>query len=261
MRKTLAPVRPSPAIGAEYRRRLERLIDEMGRSVAHGVKVEYRKNPPEVAHDELPSAAMSAAMRRLAARWQRRFDDLARDMARHFATDVAKRSDAVLRRALAKGGMSVEFKMTRGMRDVLGATVHENASLIRSIPASYLSKVEGAVMRSVQTGRDLKQLSDDLRREFGVTRRRAALISRDQNNKATAALQRVRQQELGIKQAVWVHSGGGKTPRPSHLRAGRDKVVFDLETGWWDPDEKEWVLPGQLVNCRCVSRPVIPGFG
>ena len=71
-------------------------------------------------------------------------------------------------------------------------------------------------MRGIQTGRDLGQISRDLQDTFGVTRRRAAFIALDQNNKATASMTRARQTELGIKKAIWLHSHGGKKPRPTH---------------------------------------------
>src|SRR5205085_12109859 len=100
--------------------------------------------------------------------------------------------------------------------------------------------------------------SKELRHRFGVTRRRAALIARDQNNKVSGALHRVRQLELGIEKAIWIHSGGGKHPRPTHVR--NNGKQYDVAKGWYDPAEKKFVMPGELINCRCVSRPVIAGF-
>jgi SPP1 gp7 family putative phage head morphogenesis protein len=138
------------------------------------------------------------------------------------------------------------------------ATVNANVALIKSIPQQYLHQVEGMVMRSVQEGRNLGDLSKDLQKQFGVTKRRAALIARDQNNKATAALSRVRQLDLGIEQAIWMHSGAGKHPRPTHVRNNGKK--YNIAKGWFDPAVKRFIHPGTEIDCRCVSRPVIPGF-
>jgi hypothetical protein len=44
------------------------------------------------------------------------------------------------------------------------------------------------------------------------------------------------------------------------VKAGRDRVVYDLDKGWFDPDEGKHILPGELVNCRCFARPVVKGF-
>lgn len=214
-----------------------------------------------MAQDEPPpSRRLLTVFRRLSARWQLRFDGAARELARYFSLTVARRSDAALARILRRGGFSVRFNLTPAIKDALDATTAENVGLIKSIPQQYLTQVEGMVMRSVAAGRDLSHLSQDLEKQFGITRRRAQLIARDQNNKATATVQRVRHAELGITEAIWLHSGGGKKPRPSHVKAGRDKVRYDIREGWYDPDEGRHIFPGELINCRCVSRPVVPGF-
>ena len=154
----------------------------------------------------------------------------------------------------------MRFTLTRAANDVLQATTGANVALIKSIAQQHLADVEGLVMRSVAAGRDLGTLAKEIEARYGVTKRRAALISRHQNNLATATITRVRQESLGIKQAVWVHSHAGAHPRPSHVTAGAEKVVYDVATGWFDPDEGKYIRPGELINCRCVSRPIIPGF-
>ena len=252
----LRPVHPNAGIEAEYRRRLVGLIDEMHRSVLYWLKAAYRANEPEISQDESPAVAMRASMRKLRRRWLARFDEASKELAAYFGTAVSERSDAALRAALKKGGLSVEFKMTRAQNDVARATIGQNVSLIKSIPHDYLAKVEGHVMRSVQTGRDLGTLTKALENEFGVTKRRAAFIAKDQNNKATAALTRARQIEIGVTEAVWLHSGGGKHPRPAHVAASGKR--YDIAKGMMIGGK--YIFPGELPNCRCVSRSVIKGF-
>jgi uncharacterized protein with gpF-like domain len=142
----------------------------------------------------------------------------------------------------------------------LAATVQENVALIRSISSEFHTQVEGMVMRSVTAGRDLSELTRELQHRFGVTRRRAELISRDQNQKATASLRRVRETSLGITEAIWLHSAGGKTQRRTHVKNSGKK--FDLNLGWFDPDPKvrKYILPGELINCRCTWKAVVKGF-
>ena len=261
--RLLRGVRPAAALEAEYRRRLLALVRQMQASVLREVTSAYRRRPPEVADmagDESPAAALRAAIRRLARRWLKRFDEGAPRLAAWFAKSAAQRSDAALRKILKDAGFSVEFKMTAAQNDVMQAAIAENVALIKSIPQQVLGQVEGLVMRSVQVGRDLGGLTKDLKKQFGVSDRRAALIARDQNNKATAVLTRVRQVEAGITQAIWCHSAGGKTPRPSHVKAGRDRVQYDVTKGWFDPDLGKYIWPGTEINCRCFSRPVVKGF-
>lgn len=258
--KTLRPVHPNAGIGAAYRRKLDALVEEMHRSYVWWLRARYRENPPVMAQDATPAVELQRELRWLAAKWQAKFDEGAEKLARWFAASVRNRSEAALRKILRDAGFSVKFKVTPAMRDVLQATVAQNVSLIKSIAQHHHAEVEGLVMRSVQAGRDLAQLTDELHHRYDVTRRRAALVARDQNNKATAALTRVRQTEAGITEAIWLHSHGGKEPRPTHLANSGKR--YNIATGWYDPDPKvrRNIWPGELINCRCVSKPIIKGF-
>lgn len=256
----LKPVRSNAGIRAAYRRKLEELTDEMIRSYNRAILAAYRREKPAVAKLAQDSAAreLEKALKRMARMWRKRFDDAADKLAAYFTRSVAQRSDRSLAKILRDGGWSVRFKMTRAMQDVAAATVAENVGLIRSIPEEFHKDVEGIVMRSVTVGRDLSVLSKTLEKRYDLTRKRAILISRDQNNKATAAFTRVRYLEMGISDAIWLHSGGGKKPRPTHVKNSGKK--FDIEKGWYDPAVRRYIHPGELINCRCVARPVVKGF-
>jgi SPP1 gp7 family putative phage head morphogenesis protein len=255
--KALRPLRPNVGFEVLYRKKLQKLVEEMHDSVTYWLTAKYRANQPLVAQDELPASTLRTALKKLSRQWQRRFDEMAPTLAEWFAKAAGTRSDAALRAILRDGGISVQFRLTPAMRDILKATLAQQVSLIKSIPSQYLTQVEGAVMRSVTAGRDLGTLAKELQGHYGVTKRRAALIARSQNNMATAAMTRVRQQELGLK-AMWLHSGGGKTQRPTHVKQSGKK--YDPAKGWYDPSVKQWIWPGILPNCRCVSRSVVPGL-
>jgi SPP1 gp7 family putative phage head morphogenesis protein len=257
----LTPVRPNASIGAEYRKRLDRLVADMHRSLLYWLKAQYRATPPVAADEartESPAMRMRRAMDELSRQWLKNFDDGADNLAHWFAQKTKDYSDVALTKHLADAGFSVKFKMTAAMNDAYQASIGEQVGLIRSIAERHLTNVETMVMQSVQQGRDLGTLAKQLEQQYGVTKRRAALIARDQNNKATAIMQKTRQRELGIKQAIWCHSGAGKTPRPSHVKAGREKLTYDVDKGAYI--DGKWIWPGTEINCRCFCRPVIPGF-
>src|SRR5258708_1301568 len=102
----LRPVHPNAGIEAEFQRKLQAIIDEMHKSVAFWLRASYRRHEPEMAHDEIPASALRGAIRKLVQRWQKRFDEMAPDLADHFSKLIGKRSDAALRSILKKGGMS-----------------------------------------------------------------------------------------------------------------------------------------------------------
>ena len=254
--KTLAPVHPNAGLQMAYRRKLESMVDDLHASLLWWLRSAYRANTPEMAQDESPAMALRDVMRKLSRRWQRNFDRGADDLAGWFAKAAADRSDKALQQILRTAGFSVRFKMTDAANDVMQATIGEQVGLIKSIASQHLSQVEGMVMRSVSTGRDLGTLTKELEERFGVTRRRAALIARDQSNKATATITRVRQRELGVTEAIWMHSHGGREPRPSHVEFSGQR--YDIEKGAFL--DGKWVWPGTEINCRCVSKSVVPGF-
>ena len=260
----LAGVRPNEGLQAAYRAKLDRMIDDLHASLLYWLRAAYRANTPEMAQDgiessgESPAMAMRRAMQRLARRWQRRFDDGAPELAKWFSLAAMDRSDKQLAEILKRAGFSVRFRMTAAANDVMQATIGEQVGLIKSIAQQHLGEVEGLVMRSVSAGRDLGALSKEIEDRYGVTKRRAALISRDQNNKASASIQRVRQQGMGIRYAVWCHSNGGNTKRPSHVKASQDKTLYEVSKGWLDPEIDKRIWPGTEINCKCFARPILP---
>lgn len=239
---------------ARYRKRMIALVDEMHTSVLYWLKAAYRSDPPILAQDASPSKNMARQLRDLAKRWQKRFDDAAPKIAEAYLKGSFKATDSAMRSALKDAGWTVKFKMTPAMQDAFEASLEENIGLIRSIPEQYLQQVQGAVMRSYTVGRDLAAMVKDLRKIYPKAADRAVLIARDQSNKANAVVTRARQLELGIEEAIWMHSHAGKVPRPDHVAANgkRYKVAEGaLISG-------KYIFPGQLINCRCTGRSVLP---
>lgn len=252
----LRAIRPSAGVRANYQRRLDRLIAEMHRSLAYWLEVNYKRQNARLAMDANPAAELRAAMRRLARRWQRRFNEYGPKFAAYFAKDVNDRVDGELKAMIRDAGFSVRFKPSQLQRAAIQATIGENVALIKSIAERHLTNVEGIVLRGVSAGRDASLIAKELEENYGVTRRRAATIARTQNNMATATFTKVRQQELGVKKAVWRHSAGGKHPRPEHVAF--NGKTYDIAKGAYL--EGKWTWPGREINCRCVSVPILPGL-
>ena len=266
--KTLRAIKPNKGIELAYRKKLLRLIDDMQASVTYWLEAEYKKQEPIIAADAIPANALQKALRKSLRQWQRNFNRKAKDLAKWFVNANYKYTGTALKSAIrafkerAYGkmfedtGFTFDLKMTPAMTNTMQSFVHENVNLIKSIPEKYFTEVEGMVMRSVRSGRDLAYLSDELENRYGITRRRAILIARDQNNKATEQMNRTRQQDLGIKQGIWRHAGGVKEPRHSHELA--DGKTFDLDKGLYV--DGEWIYPGEQINCHCYYEPIIEEF-
>jgi SPP1 gp7 family putative phage head morphogenesis protein len=266
------PVHANAGTEARYRRALLSAISEMVKDVTDLITEQRESNPPVLAEDAShvnppqppprpligtsPSVAMREELNKIAARWQKRFAEMSDTVASSFLRNSFRGTDNAMRAALKSAGWSIEFKMTPAVRDAFEASLAENVGLIRSIPEKYLQQVEGIVMRNYAAGRDLQTMTREIKALSPKTQDRAALIARDQSNKANAVVTRARQKELGIAEAVWMHSHAGKEPRPTHVAMNGKR--YDVSKGMYDSAVKKWIFPGELVSCRCTSRSVLP---
>ena len=248
------PVHANVGIRMGYRASMLSLIGEMNASIEFWLTQQYHAAPPLQAMDASPAREMQKRFQVLAKKWIKRFEKEAPEIVQKYVYAQYAATDSAMRMALKDVGFAVNFTMTPAMRDALTASLNENVSLIKSIPSQYLQQVEGVISRAYASGQNLKQMTDRLRKLYPKTADRAVIIARDQTNKANAVVVKARQLELGIKDAIWIHSHGGKVPRPDHLAAnGRQYKIAEgcLISG-------QMIQPGELINCRCVSRPVLP---
>jgi len=163
---------------------------------------------------------------------------------------------------------SVKFAMTDRMRDAVKTELRNNVDLISSrqikdgpsIPRKAFAEIRAMAKESIEKGRDLVGMTKHLEHRFGITRRRAALIARDQNNKMTSAFHRVRQMDSGITKAVWIHTAASMQPREEHEQWGEEGAIFDVEEGMYSEVDGEEVWPGTPINCGCLSQSIIPGY-
>ncbi len=256
MAKLLRAVHPNAGVRAAYQRRLRKLVDEMQRSTVWWLRAAYRKDEariiPDFAQDASPARMLQKVLNRLFRYWMRRWSDEAAKIAGDFIHKTQQRTTSSYEQAFRAAGFTVKMDPSRVRNDVVQALIAENVNLIKSIPQHYFTEVNGLVQRSVSTGRDLGFLTDELEKRYGVTRRRADLIARDQANKATEAIKRVEDERLGVKVGIWVHVPGKYT---SHGKP------FLLSEGLYDSAVGRKVVPGELVACQCEYRAFVPEFG
>lgn len=273
----LGAVVPNVQTEAAYRAALAKAIANMTASYEYWMRAKYRRAleanmtagrlpDPETAQDAAPGPSESAGdmfdeLRRLRAHWQKYFETLSQKLAPRILDAMYGDSARAWGGKLKRAGFDIEMKLTPAQKLILKAKVPENVALIQSIQQQYHTDVEGIVSRNFLKGRDLAAMADEIKARGGVSTRRAALIARDQSNKATAQMNAARQQELGLNWATWIHSSAGKEPRHTHVRAGREQWIFDTQAGIDFGDSFGRVLPGEAINCRCHSRTIIPALG
>lgn len=245
---------------------LEKLIDQMSaeteRKIERLFKSETAKEFLSVAMDENIASQARILMNAL----NRKFDDLfgrnAKVLAERMVKSAGKVSKTVLNNSIKKmtGGMSIKTSMiTPDLKTILNASVTENVGLIKTIPATYFSRVQGSVMRSIINGNGLESLVPALQKYKGISYRHAKNMALDQTRKVYNSFNASRMEAVGIKKFEWLHSGGSKEPRESHIKISGKIFSFDKLEQEQDklgvPPEDQG-LPGVAINCKCTMTPV-----
>jgi hypothetical protein len=254
MAKLAKPVISNRGVAIRYRRAIDKEVQAMLDSFEYWLQAAYRKAPPlmAMAQDASPVLVIKKIFAKLSKYWLTRFNKRANEIASYHVGRMFLTSDKALQKVLKDAGWAVDFKMTKEMQDALNANIAANVGLIKSIPAQLLPQIEGVVMRSYSAGRDLKTMVQDIRALHPVTQKRAALIARDQSNKANAVVNRTRCLQLGITEAKWMHSSAGKKPRKSHVEA--NGKIYDIEKGC--KIDGDYIQPGELINCLPYDSPL-----
>lgn len=146
---------------------------------------------------------------------------------------------------------------------------NQNAQLISNMTVNEVERVSGYIQRGLQDGTSFESIAELIEKSFGITRRHAKLIARDQSAKLNGSLTKLRQQEVGIQEFVW-QTAGDERVRPDHrvldgklCKWNDPTVYFDESTNKWEKRSKiggTLVQPSQDVNCRCVAVPHIEGL-
>jgi uncharacterized protein with gpF-like domain len=259
-------IHPNLGVQAWYDAQLRKQIDAMERDLRSTVLEAYGANEFQIMYvgdAKSPSLFIRKALDKWGLKWTNKLNEMSEDMAERFATRAIGATQAQMKAAFREANWTVTFQASPAALRVFQTTVARNVGLIKTIAPQYLKDVEAKVWNAVTSGSDLHTLSKDLKASYGITTRRAALIARDQNSKANADLIKARDLELGLTRAVWQHSHAGKEPRPTHK--ANDGRAYNIKTGWYDPDANgpgkgAYIQPGQLINCRCSGRAIIPAF-
>lgn len=146
------------------------------------------------------------------------------------------------------------------LEDQLKIFSSQNAQLIQSLSDEELFRVSGIVERGLQEGSTYSTIATDIQKSFGITRRRATLIARDQTKKLNSSLTKLRQEEIGIQYYTWQTSDDERV-RESHRVLDGKKCRWDDPTVFFDESKQKWVNKstiggdpvhvGVAVNCRC----------
>lgn len=243
--KILGQIKKNKGIEVEYRKRLDKLIDAMDKSVMYWILADFGNRTAK---------EMALAIRKRVKQWDKVFGDKAGDIALWFAKTAKKHTETGFRMALGELGIDRSPKVDS---DTFNAVKIENEDLIKSIPEKYFTGIETVAMLSLLYNWDKNRLKEELEKRHGIVERRAKTIASDQTHKSNIVFKRAICEALGISKAKWIYTYRSETPRESHVAA--DGKVFDLDTGCLI--DGEYIYPGEKINCKCDFRAIIPEVG
>ena len=284
----LGSVHPSAGVRAWYEEELVKLIDMMCGECLHDLKQIYHRAPQPVLPITFPFGEMKTQLDALEDRWALTFDQQRFGIAFGVVFRALRHHDLAMFGALQRkkiiiaqvqpntdgsevtmdsaessrpkwADFAIKVDMTDRLKQTIKNQLKDNIGLIKSIPQKFHSDIKRMAQRSIEAGRDVKGFTDDLQEEFDVTRRRAALIARDQNNKMTSMFHRTRQLDCGITRAFWVETFSSIHPREEHAAWSEEGETYDVEIGMTN-DNGDQVWPGTEINCGCLADSVIPGY-
>lgn len=257
------------AIETRYYLELDRLIQQMVGETKHKiVKVMIAPDSKEYfAMDDSIASSSRITTNALRRKFTQLFREKAKGMAERMisATDAA--TSAALHQSLKQlsGGLSLGTRvLNEQTEEIMKASIAESVSLIKSIPEKYFTNIEGAVMRSITTGKGLQDLVPFFKKQKGITQRRARLIAGDQSRKAYTNISAARMKEIGVRKYIWRHSSAAEEARPLHLKLNNTTQSLD------DPPIIQYAKgkqrevrgkPGDLINCLCVMIPIVDFSG
>jgi len=120
-----------------------------------------------------------------------------------------------------------------------------NTALIRDVSDQTRGRIADIVFRGVQLRTPVRDIAKEINEAVGLGRKRSLRIASDQTVKLSAALDRLRQDELGFRNFTWIHSDKLHY-RPEHK--ARDGKVFS-----WDSDVAKHDPPGYAPFCGCKA--------
>jgi uncharacterized protein with gpF-like domain len=135
--------------------------------------------------------------------------------------------------------------------------LRRNILEIGEVPADKIEEIYIAALATIEAGGNLPIIYQALLKLDDLTKRRASDISMSLNRKAMALMEVAKQKRIGIKQAIWLYSGAPCDTHDAAHHAANGKR-YRVEEGMLIKGVPTW--PGRENGCKCVSRPVIPGF-
>lgn len=154
-----------------------------------------------------------------------------------------------------------DYYMGELFQTMMKVWTQNNIDLIKTVEKDTLSNMRTIVEEGYRTGKSNTAIGELIQEEYGIERRRAQFIARDQVAKLNSDLTQTQQQDAGVEEYVWSSSGDVRVRDCHQAFDGKKFKWSDPPMNWYDTKSRGRVdagryHPGQGIGCRCVALPV-----
>ena len=230
----------------------------------------------EVIHDESVASKLNRYLREIRGKINGQFDK--ERMIKVIAgiigrTDREHRSKYVTMMQYGFGIDIAKLPEFKAYKQFINMAIKKNLAEITSLKQETLNKLERSLRTSIQKGKSIPQVREDIIHNSGVTKKKATMIAREEIKNVTVMLTKKRFQNVDINMVEWLTSEdervrgnpSGRYPnvRPSHYVMDHKIVRLDDPTVYSD-DGIKWKkrtdimpkdFPGDAIGCRCDMAP------
>lgn len=261
---------PNAAIEQEYTAVILTLVRRMCDDTKKAMQAVFAGEKPTIEPAEAMDAADAPtgtstqariALNALMDKYEPLFNRWAKKATKRMMDRTVKNSGITLGMSLRQMSAAIQLdasKISPRLLEIVNASTTEAVSLIKLIPAKYLTNVQGAVSRSITSGNGMQDLVPFLEKQYQGNVKHARFVAHDQVRKVYNSTSAARMESIGIKTYEWVHSAGPKEPRAIHVAL--NGTVCSLDDPPYIGDmygEPVYGKPGDLPGCRCRMRPIL----
>lgn len=245
------PIKNPASVGVQYNAEMQEIIKAIRADIDKRLIPLLRDLSPQYTTDAWPDQ-ITTALSALVDKWQSPdFRGIADRLAAQFVGGVNTWNAKKFGTDMKRFGIDV-FGDAPELNDFIRLSVANNAQLIKSIPEQYLNQVQSIVLSNVQAGARSSDIVKTLSDQFGVTKRRAKVIARDQTAKVNSALAQKRQMSVGFEYFQWIDSDDSRV-RSRHEAIANKVTAYGKGIYRYDnpplSDKGQPILPGQDYQC------------
>jgi SPP1 gp7 family putative phage head morphogenesis protein len=162
---------------------------------------------------------------------------------------VVKTNRTIWVKKLDSFGLDIAKKMSfPNEQDYISSRIKTNTKLITNLRDDYVDSLNTILFSSYQKGLPLKQLTKDIKNQFGISQRKAKLIARNETKNTNTQLNHKQAKSLGFEKGVWLGSEDAREREQHNKHNNKEyKIGVGLDDGKGGTEE-----PGDAINCRCT---------